>query len=99
MSEELTTQQETAAPEENMESFADMLASQENAQVRIQAGQKVQGTVIEVTDDSVFVNIGAKIDGIMERKDFVDSEGNRFIEPGDFYIIVKDKKIRITLTE
>ncbi len=83
MSEELTTQQETAAPEENMESFADMLASQENAQVRIQAGQKVQGTVIEVTDDSVFVNIGAKIDGIMERKDFVDSEGNVDVAPGD----------------
>lgn len=30
---------------------------------------------------------------------FVDSEGNRFIEPGDFYIIVKDRKVKITLVE
>ena len=30
---------------------------------------------------------------------FVNGEGERFIEPGDFYIIVKDQKVRITLTE
>ena len=30
---------------------------------------------------------------------FVDSEGNRFVEPGDFYIIVKDMKAKITLVE
>lgn len=30
---------------------------------------------------------------------FVNGEGERFIEPGDFYIMVKDQKVRITLTE
>ena len=30
---------------------------------------------------------------------FVNGEGERFIEPGDFYIIVKDQKVRVTLTE
>lgn len=28
---------------------------------------------------------------------FVDHEGNRFLEPGDYYIIVKDRKVRITV--
>ena len=51
--------------EDASENFADLLASQENSQVRVQAGQKVTGTVIEVTDDSVFVNVGVKIDGVM----------------------------------
>lgn len=30
---------------------------------------------------------------------YVDQEGNRFIEPGDYYITVNDKKIKLTLTE
>lgn len=30
---------------------------------------------------------------------FVDNQGNRFVEPGDFYVIVKDKKIKIELVD
>lgn len=30
---------------------------------------------------------------------FVDDTGNRFVEPGDFYVIVKDEKIKIELIE
>ena len=30
---------------------------------------------------------------------FVDCDGNRVLEPGDYYIMVKDRKIRITLSE
>ncbi len=98
MSDEITTSQEAEAQDNPVEapvqetaqetaqeevSFADMLAEQETTQVRPQVGQKVQGTVIEVTEDSVFVNIGAKIDGIMDRKDFVDSEGKIDVAVGD----------------
>ena len=69
--------------EDASENFADLLASQENSQVRVQAGQKVTGTVIEVTDDAVFVNVGVKIDGVMDRKDFIDNEGNLTVKAGD----------------
>ena len=30
---------------------------------------------------------------------FVDGDGERILEPGDYYIIVKDQKVRITLTD
>ena len=30
---------------------------------------------------------------------FVNADGERYIEPGDYYIIVKDRKVRITLVE
>ncbi|MCH5227822.1 MAG: glycoside hydrolase family 3 C-terminal domain-containing protein [Muribaculaceae bacterium] len=30
---------------------------------------------------------------------FVDNEGNKFVEPGDYYITVNDKRIKLTLTE
>ena len=30
---------------------------------------------------------------------FVNADGERFVEAGDYYIIVKDKKVKITLTD
>lgn len=30
---------------------------------------------------------------------YVDDNGDRFVEPGDYYVIVKDKKIKIEVTE
>ena len=73
----------TVLAEDASEDFAAMLASQENSQVRVSAGQKVTGKVIEVTEDSVFVNVGVKIDGIMDRKDWLDNEGNLTLNVGD----------------
>ena len=28
-----------------------------------------------------------------------DGDGNRFLEPGDYFILVKDKKVKLTLTD
>ena len=30
---------------------------------------------------------------------FVDGDGNRFLEAGDYYVIVKDRKLKLTLAE
>lgn len=30
---------------------------------------------------------------------FTDGDGRRFLEPGDYYVIVKDRKVKLTLTE
>ena len=30
---------------------------------------------------------------------FTDGDGNRFLEPGDYFILVKDKKVKLTLTD
>ena len=76
--------EKVTATEDSGENFAEMFkASQENAQGRVKQGDKVTGTVIDVTDDSVFVNVGVKIDGIMDRKDFIDNEGNLTVKVGD----------------
>ncbi len=65
-------------------SFADIMAKQDNiAQVRIQKGQKVQGKVVDMNEDTVFVNIGAKLEGVMEMNDFRDAEGNVSVSVGD----------------
>ena len=64
MTEEKT---ESPAQEEGTEDFAAMLAAHSASSGRLQPGQKVSGTVIAITGDSVFVDVGIKVDGIMPR--------------------------------
>lgn len=82
----MTEQTINAAPEE-AENFAALLAEHdaehENVADRVHPGQKVTGTVIDVAGDAVFVNIGVKIDGVAERKDFVDADGRECVAVGD----------------
>jgi Ribosomal protein S1 len=73
----------TSMSEEGAEDFAAMLAAHDTASNRLQPGQKVTGTVIAITGDSVFVDVGIKVDGIIDRKDILDAEGNESVKPGD----------------
>lgn len=46
----------------------------EKSMVRIRNGQTVTGTVVTITPDEVFVNIGYKADGIIKKADLVDQD-------------------------
>ena len=50
------------------------MASVEASMRRIHTGQTVTGTVVQVTDDEVCVNIGYKSDGLIKRTDLVDTD-------------------------
>ncbi len=65
--------QETALAEEEQRK-QDFLADVDKTFVRIHNGQTLTGTVVQVTDDEVCVNIGYKSDGIIKRDDLVDKE-------------------------
>ncbi len=69
--------------EESGEDFASLFEAQEAANIRLQPGQKVTATVIAITGDNVFLDVGVKVDGIMERKDILDVEGNESVSVGD----------------
>ena len=72
-------QQTAQAPEEaalteeemNKRSFMDDI---EATLVRIRPGQTVTGSVVQVTDDEVCVNIGYKSDGLIKREDLSDKD-------------------------
>lgn len=80
MTEELQTQQ---GHDDAQEDFATLFAAQEAAAPRLQTGQKVTGKIIEINGDSVFVDVGIKVDGVMDRKDILDAEGKEMAAPGD----------------
>ncbi|HYG64934.1 MAG TPA: S1 RNA-binding domain-containing protein [Thermoanaerobaculia bacterium] len=46
-------------------------------------GERVKGQVVSVTDENVFIDIGAKAEAVMEAAQFKDAEGNLTINAGD----------------
>jgi len=79
-------------PEE--ESFADLFESY-SAGMRddLQLGDKISGKIISIGKDVVFLDVGTKVDGIVERSELLDSEGNMLFEEGDemeLYVVSRD---------
>ena len=71
--ETAAVQEDAALTEEEMNkrSFMDDI---EATLVRIRPGQTVTGSVVQVTDDEVCVNIGYKSDGLIKREDLSDKD-------------------------
>jgi small subunit ribosomal protein S1 len=56
------------------------------------AGDKVIGTVVSIQSDDVFVDLGSKTEGIVEREELTDDEGNLTVKVGDSIEIVVSGK-------
>lgn len=88
------------AAEDATEDFAALLEAQEAVAVRLQSGQHVTGTVIHITEDSVFVDVGIKVDGIMDRKDIQNADGQDIVKEGEaieaYVVSVKPHEIRLS---
>lgn len=61
---------------DNQESFANLLAQQDAVSGSLQIGEKVRGKIIAISGDDVFVDIGAKQDGVLDKSELVDARGN-----------------------
>ena len=66
-------QQDQMFPAEE-ESKHNFMADVEATLVKIRPGQTVTGTVVQITDDEICVNIGYKSDGLIKRSDLVGDD-------------------------
>lgn len=88
--------------EEDQEpSFADLLESYEAGMTDdLQAGDKVRGKIISVGHDAVFVDTGTKVDGVVEREELLDEEGNLPYAEGDeielYVVSIDEHEIRLS---
>lgn len=64
-------------------SFEELLAQHDAGAKRLQPRQKISGTVIAISGDSVFVDVGLKQDGVLDRSEILDVDGNEKISQGD----------------
>ena len=64
--------------------FADLLKSYEEEQRdSIQVGDRLKGKIISIGREHIFVDTGFKVDGVIERTELADEEGNLPFEVGD----------------
>ncbi len=75
---------ERSGEEESEESFAELLEKSFRDQGgRLEPGEKVTAQVLKISGDWVFLNTGRKGEGVVEKKELLDAEGNLTIREGD----------------
>jgi len=67
----------------NENDFGKMFEAQERQKVQIRPGAKISGKVIMIGKDTIFVDLGARADGILDRQDFDDGKGGCTVAEGD----------------
>ena len=80
--------------------FNDFNNSIDKLNIRFEPGSRVSGEIIAIDRRSIFVDINAKSEGIINREELLDKEGNLTVKEGDIIeaYFVSDRKGEITLT-
>ncbi|MDL2270071.1 30S ribosomal protein S1 [Desulfosarcina sp. OttesenSCG-928-G17] len=91
---------ENASPEPE-ENFAELLeAYSAGMNDAIQVGDQIRGRIIAISDQSVFVDTGTKVDGVVEKNELLDEEGNLPFSEGDeldLYVVAhNESEIRLS---
>ena len=87
---------------EDEEDFASLFESTgAGRDKRIQQDSKISGTIVSVSDEWVFVDIGGKSEGVIARAEFTDENGPLEIRPGDpvtaYVVSTRDGEIRLSV--
>ncbi len=69
--------------EGNEENFAELLEASLKTSAPLTKGQKVEAEVLQITDDWVFLDVGQKGEGVLDKKELLDAEGNLSLAVGD----------------
>ncbi|XPV75663.1 MAG: 30S ribosomal protein S1 [Desulfovibrio sp.] len=93
-----TPENESAQAEENFaelfESYTDALDNEVNV------GDRITGAIISISDGNVFIETGTKIDGVADKEELKDENGEFTLQPGDsveLYVISADsQEIRLS---
>jgi small subunit ribosomal protein S1 len=80
--------------QETEESFAALFERSSQAPGRMEPGQKVTATVVNVSGDYVYIDLGGKIEGVIPGIEFKDEQGESRVEAGQqvnaFFVTVQD---------
>ena len=96
----MMTDDEKDRDESGEESFADLLEKSYVESTRLQKGQKVDAKVLKITTDWVFLDIGQKGEGVLDKKELFDPEGNLPVAEGDtlsvYFVSDRGGELRFT---
>lgn len=77
------TDQEKDQIENEEESFAELFEKSYTQTGRLKPGEKVEARVLKISADWVFLDIGSKGEGVLDRKELLDDEGALKVAEGD----------------
>ncbi|HOD41400.1 MAG TPA: S1 RNA-binding domain-containing protein, partial [Candidatus Wallbacteria bacterium] len=82
------------------ENFADLFEKSTVSKQKIHYGMKVNAKIVGMDESSVFVDIGAKTDGYVEKAELIDGNGNFNYKIGDYIelYIVTNKESELKLS-
>jgi small subunit ribosomal protein S1 len=85
---------------EREETFADLFQQSSSLAGRLEPGQKVKSTIVSITGDSVFIDLGGKSEGFVDLDEFRNDEGNYDLQIGDeievFFVSVQNGMKKLT---
>ncbi|MFZ2632840.1 MAG: 30S ribosomal protein S1 [Desulfosalsimonadaceae bacterium] len=94
---------ETAGDEKDIagdESFADLFESYMTEQKEVNVGDRINGEIISIGDKNVFINTGTKTDGVVEKGELLDKDGQLPYKKGDrldlYIVAISDGEIRLS---
>jgi small subunit ribosomal protein S1 len=64
-------------------SFAELLGESEPDRGWIKPGQRVEAMIVKITPEWVFIDVGGKHEGYLDRKEFLDAEGTLTVKEGE----------------
>lgn len=68
--------------QEAEKSFAELLGESEPQEGRLKPGQRVEGVIVKISPEWVFIDVGGKHEGYLDRREFVDAEGKLTVQEG-----------------
>jgi small subunit ribosomal protein S1 len=74
---------QTVNAENGEESFADMFEKSFVQRTRLEAGQMVEAVIVKISQDWIFLDLGGKGEGYLEKKELLDDAGNLTVKEGD----------------
>jgi small subunit ribosomal protein S1 len=87
--------------EENEKSFAEMLdAYSPGPDAEVGIGDKIRGKIVSIGRDSVFIDTGSKIDGVVDKAELLDKNGQLALQEGDmlelYVVALSEEEIKLS---
>ena len=75
--------EEKSIDETDDKSFAELFEQSFKKPKRLEPGQKVEAVIVKITDEWIFLDLGGKSEGYLDKKELLDADGNLAAAEGD----------------
>lgn len=88
-------------PENEEEDFATLFENYiSDVRDDLSVGEELQGKIISIGDESIFINTGTKVDGVVDKVELTDKDGQLSYQVGDvvklYVVSISDGEIRLS---